>query len=284
MLAPLSGLDALGASHVAGIVVTHAGVVSEYGETERVFALASVTKLLFAYAVLVAIEEGTVALDEPSGPPGATVAHLLAHASGLPFEGRPVPVAAPGTRRIYSSVGFDVLGSHLERASGLSSAAYLDEAVFSPLGMGASRLEGSVAKDAEASAQDLARLCAELLSPTLIARSTLDLARNVAFPGLSGVLPGYGRQSPCDWGLGLEIRDHKSPHWTGSTNSPQTFGHFGQTGTCLWVDPISGVALVLLSDRPFSETHQAVWPGIADAVLATFAGSLPTGPGPARTS
>jgi CubicO group peptidase (beta-lactamase class C family) len=281
--APLSGLDALGAAHVAGVVVTHEGVVSEYGEVERAFPLASVTKLLFAYSALVAVEEETIALDEPCGPPGATVAHLLAHASGLAFEGPAVPVAAPGTRRIYSSTGFEVLGSYLERASGLDSTTYLDEAVFAPLGMGASRLFGSVAKDAEASASDLARLCVELLAPTLISTSTLEMACAIAFPGLVGVLPGYGRQTPCDWGLGVELRDHKSPHWTGSTNSPQTFGHFGQSGTCLWVDPVSGVALVLLSDRPFGDAHIATWPGIADAVLSTFAGGLPVGSAPPRS-
>ena len=62
-------------------------------------------------------------------------------------------------------------------------------------------------------------------------------ATDVQFPGLSGVLPGFGSQRPNDWGLGFEIRDGKTPHWTGSANSGRTFGHFGQSGTFLWVDP-----------------------------------------------
>ena len=56
-------------------------------------------------------------------------------------------------------------------------------------------------------------------------------ATDVQFPGLTGVLPGFGVQRPNDWGLGFEIRDAKSPHWTGSANSGRTYGHFGQSGT-----------------------------------------------------
>src|SRR4249919_322084 len=81
-----------------------AGVVRPDGDAvtagpDRVVGLASVTKLVTALATLVAAEEGTVDLDEPGGPPGATVRHLLAHASGLPFEGE-TPIAVPGRRRI----------------------------------------------------------------------------------------------------------------------------------------------------------------------------------------
>ena len=68
-----------------------------------------------------------------------------------------------------------------------------------------------------------------------------------------GVLPGFGRQEPNDWGLGLELRDHKFPHWTGSHNSERTFGHFGRSGTFLWVDPEPGIALACLTDLEFGE-------------------------------
>jgi len=90
----------------------------------------------------------------------------------------------------------------------------------------------------------------------------------VQFPGLSGVLPGFGRQDPNDWGLGLELRDGKSPHWTGSRNAPQTFGHFGRSGTFLWVDPVAGLALGCLTDLAFGEWAVEAWPALADAVLA----------------
>ena len=73
---------------------------------------------------------------------------------------------------------------------------------------------------------------------------------------------------PNDWGLGLELRDGKHPHWTGAHNSPGTFGHFGRSGTFLWVDPERRLALGVLTDEPFGEWATAAWPALSDAVLA----------------
>ncbi len=82
------------------------------------------------------------------------------------------------------------------------------------------------------------------------------------------MLPGLGRQEPNDWGLGFELKDAKRPHWTGSRNSPGTFGHFGGAGTFLWVDPEARVACAVLTNREFDEWALEVWPQLADAVLA----------------
>jgi CubicO group peptidase (beta-lactamase class C family) len=243
------------------------GVRDAAGPTRQPFALASVTKVLSALAVLVAVEEGSVSLDEPAGPPGSTVRHLLAHASGLGPDTAEV-VAAPGTRRIYSNAGFEVLAGHVERATGFSFAGYLTEAVLAPLGMHSTVLEGSAAHGAVSSCDDLARLASELLTPSLVAPATMAAATAVQLPGLAGVLPGFGRQDPNDWGLGFELRDGKQPHWTGATNSPATFGHFGRSGTFCWVDPGARVALVVLTDRPFGPWAAEAWPVLADAVLA----------------
>ncbi|HLX78835.1 MAG TPA: hypothetical protein VKR27_08110, partial [Acidimicrobiales bacterium] len=60
----------------------------------------------------------------------------------------------------------------------------------------------------------------------------------------------------------------KSPHWTGKNNSTATFGHFGQLGSFIWVDPAVSVALVVLSDRAFGPWAAAAWPVVSDAVLA----------------
>ena len=114
---------------------------------------------------------------------------------------------------------------------------------------------------------DLAAFAGELLQPRLLAAEIHSAATTVQFPGLSGVLPGYGRQQPNDWGLGLEIKDSKSPHWTGTRNSPATFGHFGTTGTMLWVDPVAELALIVLTDRDFGDWCKPLWPALADAVL-----------------
>jgi CubicO group peptidase (beta-lactamase class C family) len=96
-------------------------------------------------------------------------------------------------------------------------------------------------------------------------------ATEVAFPGLVGVLPGFGRQDPCDWGLGFELRDAKPAHWTGTRTSPSTFGHFGGAGTFLWVDPTLGVALGCLTDREFDDWALTAWPALSDAVVDSLA-------------
>ena len=269
----VDALDQAASWPVASIavgVVTAGGVVDRRGAEDRAFPLASVTKLLTATAVLVAVEEGVVGLDDPAGPPGATVRHLLAHASGLPPEGT-APVAAPGTRRIYSNAGFEAVAHHLEARAEMPFAAYLDEGVIAPLGLGATRLEGSPAWGASAPLPALLALGRELLAPHLLHPTTLAEATRVAFPGLRGVLPGFGVQDPNDWGLGFELRGTKAPHWTGSGNSPRTFGHFGRTGTFLWADPDAGVACACLTDRDFGPWAAEAWPRLADAVLAEHA-------------
>jgi CubicO group peptidase (beta-lactamase class C family) len=256
---------------VAVAVVDSSGVVvSHHGPQEWPFRLASVTKLLSAYAVLLAAQEGAVALDQLAGPPGATVRHLLAHASGWAFDAPRVSVA-PGVKRIYSNAGFVALAETVTSYTGIAFADYLTEGVLQPLEMSSSHLVGSAAAGAVSTCADLARFAAELLAPRLLAPQLLAEATQVAYPGLNGVVPGYGMQRPNDWGLGFELRDHKSPHWTGSRNSPETFGHFGQSGTFLWVDPIAGAACVALTDRDFGLWAQESWPPFSDAVLTELA-------------
>jgi CubicO group peptidase (beta-lactamase class C family) len=250
---------------VAVGVLRDGEVVETHGPRDRVFRWASVTKLATAVAVLVAAEEGVVDLDEPAGPPGSTVRHLLAHASGLSFDAGP-PIAKPGQRRIYSNAGFEVLAEHVEAAAEMPFAQYLSEAVLRPLGLRA-ELRGSAAHALHGTLDDLLRFGAELQRPSLIAPETLAEATSVQFPGLVGVLPDIGRMDPNDWGLGFELRDAKSPHWTGTRNSPRTFGHFGGSGSFLWVDPEAGLALVELSDLDFGPWALEAWPRISDDVL-----------------
>jgi CubicO group peptidase (beta-lactamase class C family) len=91
---------------------------------------------------------------------------------------------------------------------------------------------------------------------------------SVQFPGLDGVLPDFGRFRPMDWGLGVEIKGGKHPHWTGTLTSPRTFGHFGGSGTFLWVDPERGLALACLTTRDFGPWAKVAWPRLSDAVVA----------------
>jgi CubicO group peptidase (beta-lactamase class C family) len=262
----LRQVEAWPAQTVAVGVLRGAQQVSAHGSREHLFAWASVTKLATALATLVAAEEGVLDLDQPAGPPGSTVRHLLAHASGLPFDGRD-PIGRPGQRRIYSNTGFEALAEVVGAAAEMPFAQYLRAAVLGPLELGA-QLRGSPAAGMQGSLEDLLGLAAELQRPRLVAPETLAEATSVQFPGLVGVLPDIGRMEPNDWGLGFELRDEKRPHWTGSLNSPRTFGHFGGAGTFLWVDPEADVALACLTDLDFGPWALEAWPRLADEVLA----------------
>ncbi|WP_029115164.1 serine hydrolase [Mycobacterium sp. URHB0044] len=256
----------------AAAVVGPSGVLAEFGDTAQRFALASVTKPLVARAVQVAVEEGVVELDTPAGPSGSTVRHLLAHTSGLSMRSAET-TSAPGKRRIYSNYGFGVLAETVQHASEIDFEQYLAEAVFEPLGMDSSALIGGAQAagfGGESTVADLAAFAAELLRPTLVSHQMHADAITVQFPGLSGVLPGFGVQRPNDWGLGFELRDAKSPHWTGSANSDRTFGHFGQSGTFIWADPAADLALVVLTDRDFDQWAYPLWPALSDGVLREF--------------
>ena len=256
----LRQVDEWPCEHAAAAVAGRAEAV--HGDSGRVFAFASVTKPATAVAILVAAEEGLVDLDEPAGPPGSTLRHLLAHASGLPFDAGP-PISAPGARRIYSDYGFRVAADLVAARAEMPFAEYFD-AVWAETGV---VLEGEPGSGVAGSLDGLLAVARELIAPERIAQETLDEAATVQFPGLVGVLPGFGRQEPNDWGLGLELRDAKSPHWTGSRNSPRTFGHFGRSGTFLWVDPEARLALACLTDLPFGPWAADAWPRLSDSVL-----------------
>ncbi|HZU48097.1 MAG TPA: serine hydrolase domain-containing protein [Mycobacterium sp.] len=269
-MAALDALDDWPVSTAAAAVIGPEGVLAGHGDTGREFALASVTKPLVARAVQVAIEEGVVELDTPAGPPGSTVRHLLAHTSGLAMHSDHI-LAKPGSRRVYSNQGFTVLAETVEQASGIEFTRYLSEAVFEPLAMAATRLDGGVEAagfGATSTVADLAAFAVDLLRPATVSAQMHAEATTVQFPGLDGVLPGYGVQRPNDWGLGFEIRDAKSPHWTGAFNSARTFGHFGQSGSFIWADPDAGLALVVLTDRDFGDWALTLWPALSDAVIS----------------
>lgn len=248
----------------AGVTSTTA-TLATCGDSRHAVRLASISKPVSALATLVAAEEGVVDLDEPAGPPGSTVRHLLAHASGLPFHGSS-PIAPPGRRRIYSNEGFRVLGEHVAARAEMPFAEYVRAAVCEPLGLTLDPT-GHPGADMRACLDDVLELGRELLVPTIIALETHAEMVSVQFPGLDGVLPDFGRFTPLDWGLGVELKGSKQGHWSGALTAQSTFGHFGGSGTFLWVDPSRGIACVALTTREFGEWAKVAWPTLSDAVV-----------------
>ncbi len=262
----LRQIDSWPVPNAAVAVVGPDGLIAQRGDLAYSGPWASVTKLFTAYAALMAIQDEELGLDQPAGPKGATIRHLLAHASGLPFEGESA-ILTPGTRRIYSNTGFDLLGKIIAETTGHDFVDYLEIQVLAPLGIKAD-LVGRPSEGLSGDLSGMVAFASELLSPTLLGPTLFAIATTVAFPGLSGVLPGMGRYDPLDWGLGFELRDGKEPHWTGRANSPETFGHFGGTGSFVWVDPNHRLGMCGLSGRQFDDWAMTVWPALADAVVA----------------
>ena len=62
-------------------------VTDTVGDIDHRQRLASISKPIAAWAMLVAVEERVIALDTPIGQEGCTLKHLLSHAGGYPFDG-----------------------------------------------------------------------------------------------------------------------------------------------------------------------------------------------------
>ncbi|WP_291478913.1 serine hydrolase [Corynebacterium sp.] len=254
----------------------HGTTVTAHGDTGRLFPLASVSKLVTAHSVLIATEEGAFSLGDTvaeineeyatnvEGPPDATVRELLSHASGVGMQSR-VREKPAGTRRIYSSAGYEILAD-LVSATGIPFAGYTRAAVCEPLGLSTDDIDlsGSAGHGFSATLSAMTALAAEFLTPTLLSEQTWVDALSIQNGDLDGIVPGYGRQNPCPWGLGAEIHDGKSPHWMGQTMPPDTAGHFGQSGTFLWFHRPTGNAAVVLTDRDFGPWAKERWDGFND--------------------
>lgn len=138
------------------------------------FRVASITKVFTATAIMKLKDDGALALDDPARrhvawfemrrPPGigeapVTIKHLLTHTSGVPRDSRltdfrrlfqPTRAEAirvlpsqslqtpPGETTAYSNLGYGVLGEIIAETSGMSYPAYLEQKIFTPLGMTAS--------------------------------------------------------------------------------------------------------------------------------------------------
>lgn len=120
---------------------------------DSLFGLASCSKPVTATAVMMLLEEGCLGLHHPlqlyfpefEGPDSEkiTIRHLLTHTSGLPSSTKSETIKAaekgldfqPGSKMVYSSVGYNLLGDLVERISGQSFDKFTKYRIFEPLGM-----------------------------------------------------------------------------------------------------------------------------------------------------
>ena len=140
---------------------------------ETIFQIGSITKQFTATAIMMLVEEGKIGLEEsvthaleglPAAWESVTVRHLLDHTSGIKsFTGIPDVMArltflptsrdevlalvageplefAPGEQFAYNNTGYYLLGHIIERASGQPYGDFLQERIFAPLKMGATRV------------------------------------------------------------------------------------------------------------------------------------------------
>lgn len=240
---------------------TEVELIELFGDRSVVRPWASVSKVVVALAAAIEVAEGHYSYSQPLGPAGATVAHLLSHSSGLGLEATD-RVIGVGEQRVYSNYGIDVVA---ESFSTSGHEAWTSSRVFAPLGLRA-KFVGRAAAGAEGSTEDLAHLARELLAPTLLDEQDVTSLRTPFLPALDGIVPGFGRFRPCPWGLGVEVRGEKD-HWMGA-RSPESFGHFGQSGALLLVDPTVGLAVVATSSEAFGPWARDLWPRWTDEVCA----------------
>jgi CubicO group peptidase (beta-lactamase class C family) len=244
-------------------------VLATSGDRTTVRPWASVSKMVLALAMGVEVDWGQHRWSEPMGPNGADLAMLLSHAAGLGLhEGD--PRTSPGVKRVYSSYAYDHIAVRV--VGDRSPEDWLSDRVLTPLGMRSVTLEGPVSSGFVGHLDDLQTLAVAYLASDLLVPTTRDFITSPYLPDLAGVVPGFGHFAPCPWGLGPEIRGVKQ-HWMGSTWSPRSYGHFGQSGALLLVDPTVNLGLVALSDAPFGPWATSLWPQWVDDVRA-LAGDL----------
>lgn len=232
------------------------------GDREEIRSWASVTKLAVALGVARVVQRGESKLSDPMGPPDATLAHMLAHASGLGAE-QAESIRPVGQRRIYSNVGIDLAVAGVLRDR--EPAEWLDEEVFAPLDMRDAHLAGRASSGAVGSLNSLVTLGRTWLEGEFLFASTRELFTTPFLPELAGVVPGFGRFDPCPWALGPEVHGAKN-HWMGREFSPRAFGHFGQSGALVLVEPDLGVVVAAAASEPFGPWASALWPRWSDRV------------------
>jgi CubicO group peptidase (beta-lactamase class C family) len=275
-----------------------------------IWDLASLTKVVATTpALMLLVERGAVNLDasvaryipEFNGPgTGAiTVRHLLTHTSGLratlPLRDAAdsasafrmvfaaTPLAAPGTRMVYSDVNAILLGEIVRRAGGAPLDAFTARELFAPLGVERDmmfrpprRLEPRIAPSGVWRGHAIAGVVND--------PGAAKLGGVAGHAGLFATAAGVARYAQLMLGAGRLFKDETVRAFTGvavparrgtsartlgwealptgeevssagTLLGPRTYGHTGWTGTSLWIDPDRGIFVLLLTNRSYARAY-----------------------------
>ncbi|MBC8088353.1 MAG: beta-lactamase family protein [Phycisphaerae bacterium] len=271
--------------------------------SQSIYDLASLTKVIATTtAIMVLYDEGKVSLDAPvsrylptfSGglKDQVTVKHLLTHRAGLapgrelwriarnPDEARAAVLASnigcqPGKCYEYSDLGADILGFIAEAASGVRLDEFLDERVFSPLGMTDTHFKLSLADAARTAPTEILPPRGYPLRGEVHDENAYALGGIAGHAGLfstandlsvfaqmllnSGTYNGHRivadstvalftrRAETGTRALGWDSCDGNGG--CGQYLSARAFGHTGFTGTSIWIDPDRQMFVILLTNR-----------------------------------
>jgi CubicO group peptidase (beta-lactamase class C family) len=278
------------------------------------FALASLTKPLVAAACLSAVEEELLELDDEIRDGFTLrhlLSHCSGLGADAADLDAPL-VDAPGTFRRYSNAGYALAARTVEQVAEMPFREYLGRGLLGPLGMDASlgldpadavrtaevrepgigdggaQLFNSAAFRGAALAESggyatargygrfltflLARGRAGASGP--LAPETIDELLETQFGELPGEVAGVASWPACGWGLGLDVRGTREPHWTGDALTPTANTHFGSSGTLTFIDRERGIGLVALANRGTYSgwwSRAGGWADLSAAVVAATA-------------
>jgi beta-N-acetylhexosaminidase len=302
---------------------------------DTIYDAASLTKpVVTAALIAMQVEAGRIGLDLPvaryipewnDGPnpdwrKTVTVRNLLTHSSGLPAHEdyfltlhskrefiaaicREPLEYAPGTKTVYSDLGFILLGEILERATGKTMDQLAHEQIFAPLNLAGTMfnppksllsriaptendttfrkrlLQGEVHDENAfamsgvaghaglfATAGDLAAFCQMLLNGGIYGHHRLLTRATISQFTAAQPLADNART------LGWMTPTPNSS--SGRYFSAHTFGHLGFTGTSIWIDPDRRLFVILLTNRVYptreNDKIAAVRPAVHDAVIESL--------------
>ena len=260
-------------------IIDSAGNEYIYGDKNKVYELASITKLFSAITICETAAAGFIDLDEVVKDSRFNyeetyLKDLISHAGGISFKGE-IPQIKPRTKRIYSNLGFEIAGNYLSNkiSKEFGETTFIDifnqglKTILTRQQDSILDLYGSCAFASRGNLLAIGQLLREMREPTFIDGQAHKTMITTYLEGLSGVIPGWGRSENCGFGYGYEIKEDKFPHWMGTKSSAQTFGHFG----CFVLhDPIENISIAALGDKPFELWAKKAWPVYVDEIFETF--------------